>query len=92
MPAEIVKAKTHTYCKFCKALGIKRVATRMSRYAPKFGMRDTYKHYACDEHVDLIEDTDPDRTRKAFNAELKTDRKSDDSHLTEADYQTWWNL
>lgn len=92
MTAELKPAKLHTYCKFCKANGVKRVANWMTRYAPRFGMRDTYKHYACTEHKHLIEDTDPNRTRAADNAELAKARKEVDDHMTEADYQTWGRL
>lgn len=92
MTAETVKAKNHTYCKFCKAEGVKRVATLMSKYAPRLAMRDTYKHYACEEHADRIEDTDPDRTRAQEIQNFKATQKDDDDHMTEADYQTWGRL
>ena len=31
----------------------------MTKYQPPWGLRDWYKHYACDEHKHLIEDPDP---------------------------------
>jgi hypothetical protein len=89
MSAETSKAKSHTYCKFCKAMGIKRVATRMTRYAPRMGMRDTYKHYACEDHVELMVDTDPQRTRGTELMELKAVKRAPDTEYSEADYQTW---
>lgn len=92
MSAETSKAKCHTYCKFCKALGIKRVATRMTRYAPRMGTRDTYKHYACEDHIELMEDTDPQRTRGAQLKELKAVMQSVNTEYSEADYQTWLRL
>lgn len=93
MTAETKPAKLHTYCKFCKAAGIKRVATRMTRYAPYCGMRDTYKHYACADHVHLMTDTDPNRTRSAENKALRGEKKQETStEYSEADYQTWLKL
>lgn len=92
MSAETRKAKCHTYCKFCKALGIKRVATRMTRYAPRMGMRDTYKHYACEAHINLMEDTDPQRTRSAESKEINAVKHSESTDYSEADYQTWLRL
>ncbi len=53
------KCKPITYCKFCKAIGIRRRCTVMTKYQPPWGLRDWYKHYACDEHKGLIEDPDP---------------------------------
>lgn len=92
MATETRKAKIHTYCKFCKALGIKRVATHMTKYAPAFSMRDTYKHYACIDHIDLMEDTDPSRTRSQLIKDMKSNKQLSEDHLTEADYQTWMKL
>ncbi len=92
MTAERKKYKRITYCKFCKAEGNKVRAVWMSKYPPAFAMRDWYKHYACEEHKHLIEDTDPDRTRAALKAECNGKKSARDDYMTEADYQTWGRL
>lgn len=90
MPAELKRCRYRMNCQFCKAEGVKAGAEWMSKYAPKRGHRDPYKHYACAEHKHLIEDTDPDRVKGAL---LRTVRHSeDDGYMSEADYQTWGRL
>ena len=90
MPAELKRYKRITYCKFCKALGFKVRAVWMAKYPPAYALRDWYKHYACDAHKHLIEDTDPNRTRAAAAAAPLV--AEDDEHMSEADYQTWGRL
>lgn len=92
MAAELKRYKRVTYCKFCKAEGNKVRAIWMTKYPPFFALRDWYKHYACEEHKHLIEDTDPQRTRAALLEEAKNKKYSPDDHMTEADYQTWGRL
>lgn len=92
MAAELKRYKRVTYCKFCKAEGRKVRAIWMSKYNPSFGLRDWYKHYACEEHKHLIEDTDPNRTRADLKERVKNDRIAREEYMTEADYQTWGNL
>jgi len=93
MAAQTRKAKIHTYCKFCKAEGIKRSATVMTRYSPRMGMRDHAKHYACIDHAELMEDTDPKRTRSKELLKLKDVKAATDTtEYSEADYQTWLRL
>lgn len=64
----------------------------MTKYPPAYKVRDWYKHYACEEHKHLIEDTDPDRTRAEIIERGKNKKPERDDHLTEADYQTWYGL
>lgn len=92
MAAELKRYKRITYCKFCKAEGNKVRAIWMTKYPPAFGLRDWYKHYACEAHKHLIEDTDPNRTRAAIIEKHKNDKPERDDHMTEADYQTWGRL
>lgn len=93
MTAETKKANNHCYCKFCKAEGIKRVATLMTKYAGPRG-REHSKHFSCHDHVHLMEDTDPNRDKgeklKALREQMKNSGR--DEHMTEADYQTWGRL
>jgi len=92
MTAEITRFKGNAYCKFCQKDGVKTRVKWQSRYAPRLGTRDYKKHYACDMHAHLIEDTDPDRTRYATNKALNDVKHKENDHLSEADYQTWVNL
>lgn len=64
----------------------------MTKYPPAYKLRDWYKHYACDEHKHLIEDTDPNRTWAEILERSKNQKPERDDHLTEADYQTWYRL
>ncbi len=93
MTTEYKKASTHCYCRFCKADGVKRVAEFMTKYAGPRG-RDHSKHYACAQHINLMEDTDPDRTEgeklKSIREYMK--KGKDDTDMSEADYQTWGRL
>ncbi len=91
MPAELKRCKRITYCKFCRAEGAKVRAIWMTKYPPAYAMRDWYKHYACDAHKHLIEDTDPNRTRAVDWAEPSQNAQYDE-HMSEADYQTWGRL
>lgn len=88
---KLVKCKPITYCKFCKALGIRRRCTVMTKYQPRYQLRDWYKHYSCDEHKELIEDPDPHGFAERMGPVIidPTPRKE---HYTEADYQTWMKL
>ena len=87
------KCKPITYCKFCKALGIRRRCTVMTKYQPPYHFRDNYKHYACDEHKHLIEDPDPHgRVEAATKNPAPTQKAAMDDHYTEADYQTWMRI
>lgn len=87
------RCKPITYCKFCKALGIRRRCTVMTRYPPPCRIRDWYKHYACDEHKGLIEDPDPRGIMEAAAKNPAPPQKvARDDHYTEADYQTWMGL
>lgn len=87
------KCKPITYCKFCKAIGIRRRCTVMTKYQPPWGLRDWYKHYACDEHKGLIEDPDPRGIMEAAAKNPAPPQKvARDDHYTEADYQTWMRL
>jgi hypothetical protein len=92
MAAELKRYKRITYCKFCKAEGKKERAIWMTKYTPAFALRDWYKHYACEEHKHLIEDTDPNRTRAEILARAKSEKPKRDDYMTEADYQTWGRL
>ncbi|QBQ76481.1 hypothetical protein PQC57_gp053 [Escherichia phage vB_EcoP_WFI101126] len=97
MSAETKRCTIHTYCKFCKSEGVKRVATLMTKYSPSRGYRDHYKHYSCSDHSHLLEDTDPNRTRRERNIDLRATLKemkndSRNNHYTEADYQTCLRL
>lgn len=96
----LVKCKENTYCKFCKAEGKTKVkCVWKTKYPPRYRLRNYYKHYACEEHKSLIEDTDPNgfmekwdkESNKEGNKDFPIDKKRDD-HYTEADYQTWMRL
>lgn len=92
MAAELKRYKRITYCKFCKEEGNKVRAIWMTKYAPPFALRDWYKHYACEDHKHLIEDTDPNRTRADIIEKAKNEKPARDDYMTEADYQTWGRL
>ena len=92
MAAELKRYRRITYCKFCKAEGKKVRAIWTTKYPPAYGIRDWYKHYACEEHKHLIEDTDPDRTWAEIIERGKNQKQERDDYLTEADYQTWYRL
>jgi hypothetical protein len=91
MAAELKRCKYAVYCKFCKSEGRKVTATLMTRYAPSGGSRDHAKHFSCEGHKLLIEDTDPDRVMYDLLKSVRN-RPADDGDMTEADYQTWWRL
>lgn len=88
MAAELKKFKDISYCKFCKKEGIKNRIVWMTKYKPAYAFRDWHRHYSCEAHKHLIEDTDPNRTRAASSKAAQ----DDDGDMTEADYQTWWRL
>ena len=90
MPAELKRCHYPMNCQFCKAEGVKVRADWMSKYAPERGHRDPYKHYACSEHMHLIEDTDPERVKGELLRNVR--QLEDDARMTEADYQTWGRL
>lgn len=89
---ELQRCKIITYCKFCRKEGNRVRCTVRTRYAPPMRMRDWYKHYACDEHSHLIEEPDPHGVGKARREAHQKDSPPRDDRLTEADYQTWYNL
>ena len=96
LAARLTKCNINTYCKFCKSEGKPKVkCTKKAKYRAF----DHRKHYACEEHKRLIEDTDPDGRWEFFNSpEGKAKRKKEMQELewrdrkngySEADYQTW---
>lgn len=96
MAGQLKACKINCYCKFCLAEGKPKVkCTKQARYCA----HDHKKHFACDEHVHLIEDTDPDGYWKHYHSpEGKAERKAKEREMeerdrkhgySEADYQTW---
>lgn len=99
MTAQLVRCNINTYCKFCKASGNGKVKCTVKA---KYRAHDHYKHFSCDEHKHLIEDTDPDGMWEKYHSpeerekrkaqereELRRDRAGGHS---EADYQTWMRI
>lgn len=84
-PIEIHKGMK--YCTFCKREGKQKVpALWRSQY---WGTESNKTQLACPLHKDLIVDGGhvPDKEPKQRKQEV-----IEDDHLTEADYQTWFNL
>ena len=99
MTVQLVRCNINTYCKFCKASGKGKVKCTVKA---KYRAHDHYKHFSCDEHKHLIEDTDPDgKWEKYHSAEERAKRKVQEREelyrerqqgYSEADYQTWLRL